>query len=224
MVSDMGAVKSLARTVKKRHLSGAIMEQHYPERLLKPMPKADGYVFVHIGVDGVRKSLAVHRLVLEAFVGPRPEGMEACHNNGRAGDNRLPNLRWDTHLSNNRDRLAHGTYRAGERHPMAKITASDALAIYNSNDTCEALSDRYGISFSKISEIRRGLIWASVTGGKPRQMPARQKANEKMTAEKAGEARAMRSAGGSLKAIAERFGISVATASQVCSGKTWRAA
>lgn len=121
-VSNMGNVKSLARTVKKRHSSGAIMKQHYPERLLNPMPSAAGYVFVHVGVNGVRRTMAVHKLVLTAFVGPKPDGMEACHSNGRASDNRLENLRWDTHLSNSRDRLSHGTYKMGEAHHMAKFT------------------------------------------------------------------------------------------------------
>lgn len=224
MVSSMGKVKSLARTVKKRHSSGVVMEQKYPERLLNTRPGSSGYAFVHVGVNGVRKTLSVHCMVLEAFVGPRPEGMEACHNNGNSGDNQLANLRWDTHLNNNRDRLKHGTYGLGQQHPMAKITDADALAIYNSNDTCAALSARYGISFSKISEVRRGRIWRSVTGGIPRKMPVRQKANEKMTAEKAAEARAMRKDGASLMEIAERFGITESTASTVCSGKTWRAA
>jgi hypothetical protein len=52
----------------------------------------------------------VHQLVLEAFVGPRPRGMESCHNNGNQTDNRLVNLRWDTKSENNLDRVRHGTH------------------------------------------------------------------------------------------------------------------
>lgn len=50
----------------------------------------------------------VHHLVLEAFVGPRPDGFEACHGNGVRNDNRRENLRWDTRSANLRDRHAHG--------------------------------------------------------------------------------------------------------------------
>lgn len=56
-----------------------------------------------------RKSVGVHRLVLLAFVGPCPEGMEACHINGDPADNRVENLRWDTRSENQRDRVRHGT-------------------------------------------------------------------------------------------------------------------
>ena len=52
----------------------------------------------------------VHRLVLETFVGPCPDGMETCHNNGIHTDNRLENLRWDTHSNNQKDSVKHGTH------------------------------------------------------------------------------------------------------------------
>lgn len=51
----------------------------------------------------------VHRLVLEAFVGPCPGGCVGCHGNGDTTDNRLVNLRWDTPGANNRDKREHGT-------------------------------------------------------------------------------------------------------------------
>jgi hypothetical protein len=50
----------------------------------------------------------IHQLVLIAFVGARPKGMESCHNNGIRVDCRLENLRWDTRSNNLRDRHAHG--------------------------------------------------------------------------------------------------------------------
>lgn len=58
----------------------------------------------------------VHQLVLEAFVGPRPEGMEACHWNDVCTDNRLENLRWDTTSANRHDQVRNG------RHAYAKRT------------------------------------------------------------------------------------------------------
>lgn len=46
----------------------------------------------------------VHHLVLEAFVGPRPEGKEACHLDGDPTNNAAENLHWDTHFNNMLDR------------------------------------------------------------------------------------------------------------------------
>jgi len=52
---------------------------------------------VTLSRDRKQKHRSVHSLVLEAFVGPRPEGMDGCHENDVPWDNRLSNLKWDTH-------------------------------------------------------------------------------------------------------------------------------
>jgi hypothetical protein len=57
----------------------------------------------------------VDRLVLEAFAGPCPEGLECCHNDGDPANNRLENLRWDTRKANVEDSRRHGTMRLGSR-------------------------------------------------------------------------------------------------------------
>lgn len=58
------------------------------------------------------KTHTVHTLVLTAFVGPRPEGAEGCHNDGDPANNRVENLRWDTHTENMRDALRQGRHAA----------------------------------------------------------------------------------------------------------------
>ena len=64
----------------------------------------------HLTVRFENKTRHVHRMVLEAFVGPAPENTECCHNNGDPQDNRVANLRWDTRSSNRRDSVNHGTH------------------------------------------------------------------------------------------------------------------
>jgi len=61
--------------------------------------------------DGKSRECMVHRLMLSAFYGPAPEGHEGCHGNGVKTDNRIENLRWDTHSSNCEDLVRHGTHR-----------------------------------------------------------------------------------------------------------------
>jgi hypothetical protein len=71
---------------------------------LTPFPDRDGYLRVNLRGEQV----LVHHLVLEAFAGPRPYGMEACHHPelslGRH-DCRAVVLRWDTDGENGRDKL-----------------------------------------------------------------------------------------------------------------------
>lgn len=77
---------------------------------LRTQPSDKGYSTVRLRhPDGRKSTPRVHRAVLETFVGPCPPGMEACHNNGDRTDNRLENLRWDTHQANERDKVNHGT-------------------------------------------------------------------------------------------------------------------
>lgn len=93
-VSDHGRVRSLGNRA----------------RILKPFAHSAGYPTVALP-GGYRRQVTttIHRLVLTAFVGPRPEGCEGCHGDGNPMNNHLSNLRWDTVLANAADRTAHGT-------------------------------------------------------------------------------------------------------------------
>lgn len=63
------------------------------------------------------RSLRIHTLVLEAFVGPRPEGMECCHYDDDDTNNHLDNLRWDTSHANTLDSIRNGNHpNAGRTH------------------------------------------------------------------------------------------------------------
>jgi HNH endonuclease/NUMOD4 motif len=101
-VSNLGRLRSLPRTIVTKR------------RVVKPFKgglcnykphKSLGYVFTKIGL--------MHRLVLEAFVGPCPRGMQCCHKDGNRANNKLENLRWDTQKKNEQDKKCHGTYGKG---------------------------------------------------------------------------------------------------------------
>lgn len=94
-------------------------------RSLRPCKGKHGHLSVTLyngGKDKIKR-LYVHRLVLEAFIGPCPAGMQCCHCDGNPPNNRVGNLRWDTPLANNLDKRKHGTMPAGEIHHAHKLTA-----------------------------------------------------------------------------------------------------
>jgi len=68
-----------------------------PKKILKLYTR-NKYGHQRIGIKNRRYE--VHRLVLETFSGPCPEGMECMHLNGIADDNRVENLRWGTRSEN----------------------------------------------------------------------------------------------------------------------------
>lgn len=105
-VSDLGRIRSLSRTTVNK--LGVTRRLH--GRVLKPFENRDtGHSQLGLHRDGVMTLVRVHLVVLEAFVGPRPDGLEACHGPTGGFDNRLANLRWDTHSANMRDRTRDGT-------------------------------------------------------------------------------------------------------------------
>lgn len=60
---------------------------------------------VNLDVGGKTIVRSVHQLILETFVGPKPDGMEGCHYpDSDKSNNRLDNLRWDTHGENAKDK------------------------------------------------------------------------------------------------------------------------
>ena len=85
---------------------------HVSAKFLRPA-FAGHYYHVIFSTSGREELNLLHRLVLENFVGPCPDGMECCHNDGNPDNNRLDNLRWGTPSENSRDKIRHGTTTAG---------------------------------------------------------------------------------------------------------------
>lgn len=123
-------------------------------RKLKLTRANNGYVMLSLR----DRAIGVHRLILEAFCGPCPAGMEACHNNGDRSDNRIDNLRWDTRKANHQDKHRHGTAQVGERGPSAKLTNADAEEIrrLRRRGTLQrVLAKRFGVAQATISDVVR---------------------------------------------------------------------
>jgi len=74
------------------------------------------YPRVTLSGPGRRQLRSVHSLVAEAFIGPRPSGLDVRHLDGDRYNPRASNLRFGTRSENMQDSVAHGT------HPMASKT------------------------------------------------------------------------------------------------------
>jgi hypothetical protein len=90
-------------------------------KMLKPR-NSNGYRAVTIYGNGGKRNgrqTYIHILMLTAFVGPCPPGMEASHKDGNRSNNVLLNLEWKTHAANMKDKFIHGTTGKGEQNAMA---------------------------------------------------------------------------------------------------------
>ena len=115
--------------------------------------------------NGVQVTRPVHRLVLEAFVGPRPRNMQCRHLNGDPMDNRLANLKWGTIQENTEDKRRHGTVLRGEDLPASKLTEESARMIrllvrvgFRREDVALA----FGISYGNVCAVVRLATWRHV--------------------------------------------------------------
>jgi thymidylate synthase ThyX len=95
------------------------VRSYYENRYLRSEPRIKQQTRIqsgHMVVSLSGRRVFVHRLVLEAFVGPKGMGQQARHLNNNAADNRVENLAWGTDAENKADWLTdHG-------HPRNRIS------------------------------------------------------------------------------------------------------
>lgn len=212
-VSNLGRIRS--------HKTG---KWHF----LKLRVRDGGYKQVYLYRDGKSSTKRVHRLVLEAFVGPCPPGMETCHGDGNPSNNHLSNLRWDTHSSNIQDAMRHGTSLIGTANPSAKLTNREVFEIRKLRSEGMRLKDlakRFEMSLASISGIVVGKNWSHLPGPLTVVGQARgeRHGNSKLSAEEVREIRRLRQKERmSLQDLAEKFGVSRPTISEIANRKIWK--
>lgn len=109
-VSSGGQVRSLPRRGVRRN-------RLYGGKMLTGVTDSSGHVSVMLCRPDLQRHFLVHRLVLEAFVGPCPAGQESRHLNDVPDDNQLANLAWGTREENMADRAVNGGhYNARKTH------------------------------------------------------------------------------------------------------------
>ena len=106
-VSDQGRVRSVDHRVRLV-ARGTETTRAVRGRILRPGPQknASGHLTVAIGKGNSRQ---VHQLVMEAFEGPCPDGMEVLHDDHDPTNNRRTNLKYGTRSENIKADYAAGT-------------------------------------------------------------------------------------------------------------------
>jgi len=156
-VSSLGNVRRV--TASKRGHSAGMM--------LRPRPNKAGYLRICEAARGNGKQMDryIHRLVCEAFLGPAPtSNHEVAHLDGDKSNNRASNLRWATHIENERDKNEHGTRLFGEAVAQAKLTPAKVVAIRKmiGQASQRVIASQFGVCQMTISKIARRETWRCV--------------------------------------------------------------
>ncbi len=154
-----GSIWSSQKTWGTRFENGVAYKQ------LNGCINQDGYIVITLTLSGFRFHFLVHRLILLTFIGPCPEGLEACHDNGIPDDNRLENLRYDTHRSNIHDKFKHGTVHRGEQIVQSKLTEIEVVRIKRLSELGvpgSVLAEAFGVQRPQICRILKGERWSHI--------------------------------------------------------------
>lgn len=166
-VSSLGRVRSLDRQVEIDMTYGSTVKRtvrHYRGRMLRQHvgPGTRGYPQVGFSRGGKEDNYLVHRVVLEAFVGSCPPGMEALHGPAGKLDASLANLHYGTRSENVRDRVRDGQDNRGERCGRAKLTWPEVAEIRRraaEGEQLRPLGVEFGVSFQNIHAIITRKSW-----------------------------------------------------------------
>ena len=124
----------------------------------------NGYRLVGFGSSVNR---AVHRVVLETFVGPCPEGQECRHLDGDKHNNHLDNLKWGTRSENILDRVEHGTHNRGSNCGTSKLSEEDVRRIVDllqtTNKSHREIANDFPVTRTTVSNINTGKRWKHFT-------------------------------------------------------------
>ncbi len=128
---------------------------------------ANGYPIVRLYKKKEYTHKLIHTLVLNTFICERPYGLEACHNNGIKNDNRLENLRWDTHVNNCNCRNIHGSHLKGIRNPNSKLTEDEIREIrkmkFSSGLSYQKIANKFNVSAMLIYKIVNRQTWKHIS-------------------------------------------------------------
>lgn len=134
-------------------------------KFLKPWSNGKGYLVITLMKNKERKNYYIHRLVASHFIDNLNNYPEVAHINGKRADNRVENLRWSTHLDNEKDKLIHGTRIRGEKASWSKLNNEKVLFIrkaLKNGIQKKILANTFNVTSSALRAIEKGRNWSHI--------------------------------------------------------------
>lgn len=159
LVSNKGRIKS-----KDRYNNSVIYSEAYflKGQLINAGSNGNGYLFVILNREGVKKREYVHRLVAKAFIKPIKDKPFVNHINGIKSDNNVENLEWVNRSENQLHRyniLKKGNTQKGKpliNNYKSIIENDEHGEIVNRFNNLREASIYYHINYTTLSSILNG--------------------------------------------------------------------
>jgi hypothetical protein len=133
-------------------------------RIIVPS-KSAGYPAVRLSEAGTQRTVRVHSLVAETFLGRRPVGQEVSHLDGDRNNPQLANLVYESRSENHARKTQHGTATKGERHGRARLTPRDVIAIRLlaiKGAKHRQIAEAYGVHQKHVTAIVAKKFWSHI--------------------------------------------------------------
>ena len=160
--SDLGRIRSVDRTISPKGgptylCKGKIISTKFVEN--------EKRVVINLWKENKQKQFRLHKLIMLTFVGPRPEGMDICHYDGNAQNNRLDNLRYDTRSANIQDAIRHGTSTRGDNNGRSVLNSKMVMAMRlmrKQGHTVKSISNHFDVKYQTAVSAINGENWVGV--------------------------------------------------------------
>ena len=151
LVSETGKVVRMASSRRKGN-----GWQTFPELELKPRRIGAGYLAINSKDRGVKRTLYLHRLVAEAFLGKPIDCNEVNHKDGDKANNNVSNLEWTTH-SKNLQHAIHGGFTT--RHSLTPDNVRQIRLMIDKQVKRAEIARLFNVSSQAIRRIENRCCW-----------------------------------------------------------------
>lgn len=122
-------------------------------KILKIRKNPFGYLKICLSLNGIQFMRLVHVLVAEAFLGPKPDGMDVNHIDGNKANSRLDNLEYVTRSGNAVHAINTGLWVKQVKLSREDVADIKRLSLFY---TQTMIAEKYGIHQSQVSRILSG--------------------------------------------------------------------
>lgn len=187
-----------------------------------PIEDASGYWRVNVGM---KNGHYIHRMVCEAFHGPKPGVRYTVnHRDGVKGNNRADNLEWLTIRENLLHAVEMGLIARGEDHHNARFTNEEIVEMRERRvrgETTVQLAKAFKTSPGHVSEITRGRMWPEAGGPIYHAKTRKTYDRGKLKPHQVREIRRQSALGVKHRILAEKYGVEPTAIAKVVHHLSW---